>query len=828
MEVFTEFVKISALLISFTYMFGRFQRFFQYKPDYAQTAINGLLFSAVAIIGMMIPIELGPGVLLDSSIIIVAFSVVFGGIGSGLITAFLSCIYRFYLGNTGQYAGILIVFSGIALGALLRYIRINKQYRNNFITFINLGLFSAFLTFPVFLLLPEMKMSMLFISRVLIPIHLIFPLISYTLGVLLVREKKQIDMENELKARISRKRKILAVSNDGFFEWNLKRSTVSFDANFYTMAGYIPNEFPENRDEWFKRIHPDDKERLSQRVNAFIEGEKSFDEDFRFKRKDGSWMWVRSRATVSERDFLGKAISIIGNHSDITKIKDAQQELKRLYSAIEQAVEIVMILDDQGAIQYLNSSFTKITGFSKEDVLGTSGQTILRNDQDKNLFSTIWSEISMGNSWSGQLKNRRKDGEMYTEEAIISPVRGESGIITSYVAIIRDITRDLNFQEQLQHSQKMQAIGQLAGGVAHDFNNMLTGIMTATLMLKKSKTLDDKAQKYLSIIDEAVQRSAGLTQSLLAFSRKQPQALNIIDLHNSINKTVKLLKSTLNKRIAIETNLYSGSSSIIGDTVQIENSLLNLGINASHAIENNGTIKITTKIDYFEKSDCLENVFDIEPGAYIHLSVEDDGTGIGPENMQKIFEPFFTTKGISKGTGLGLATVYSMIVQHKGTVSVKSEVGRGTEFHLYFPAIEKNVTAEVKAPFLHPEVQGEGCILVVDDEKLIRTPINDMLLDSGYKVYIADDGEMALKVYREHMDEIDLVIMDVIMPKMNGYECMKELRKINPQIKIIVESGYSSSETILKMKQLGIHGLIHKPSSGGTIRTAIKEALLSQ
>lgn len=826
MHFTNQIITVSALMISFTYIYGRFQRQLKFRSELIHQLIHGLLFSTMAVLGMMVPIELSQGVFIDARSIFVVFSAVFGGIGASLLTALSCSFFRFAIGGVGSVPGILLILLGIPVGLLFRFLYFGKKFRKKTLLYLLVGFINALIALLLTLVLPEWDFALAMFRKALIPVMLFYPSISYFAGVLITRELNQIELENKSEKSHERKSKALEVSNDGYYDWDLLTDELYFDSNYYTMAGYEPDDFPGEIEEWRKRIHPDDLDRTSAELQLLLDGKlKKYDVEYRFRKKNGSWMWIHSRGIIAAEDKEGNVIKILGTHSDITKTRSTQLELKLLNSAIEHAAEMVMITGIDGIIQYINPSFTRITGYTREDIQGKRNNLLNSGEHDENFYRDMWKILSRGVSWRGRLKNRKKNGNIFTEEIVISPVFGNGNKIVNYVSIGRDITKDISFEEQMQQSQKMQAIGQLAGGVAHDFNNMLTGIVTATMMLKKMNSADVKSMKYLSIIDEAVQRSAELTQSLLTFSRKQPQQLSIIPLHSSVNKTVKLLKSTLDKRIQISIDLYPGSSTIIGEAAQIENSLLNLCINASHAIKEEGLISIKTESVFFDYNYCAENIFYIKPGEYIHLSVEDNGCGIESENLQKIFEPFFTTKEKSKGTGLGLSAVYGMIKQHHGTISVESQPGKGTEFHLYFPLLEKEEATEVEELNDQTFEQGEGCILLVDDEILIQTLIKDMLSESGYKVLLAENGEVAVDIFKEKSHEIDLIILDIIMPKMDGYACLKSIRKIDPDIKVIVESGSSSLDKIKEMEKLGIQGILRKPSGEQEIMKVISRVL---
>lgn len=693
MRFFNDIVITVALLISITALFGTLQRYLQFRTQHFRELAYGLFFATLSVIGMSFPVPLSSGIIIDFRTLVVAFSAIFGGFYSCLITGLCSILYRAYLGGVGAIPGIAVILLSVPVGFIFRFLHIREKIKNRVLFLALLGAASAGVWGLVLPLFPVSgtPLFMALKGEVYWPIFLLSPFISIFLGFLLMREIRQFSIEEDLKARIKLKKMVLAVSNDGFFDFDVLTGQVYFDPNYYTLAGYEPGEFSMEFDSWYNRIHPEDQHRIAKKMRLFSEGvERDYDEEFRFLRKDESWMWIRAKAITTERDDEGNPLKIMGTHRDIDKFKKIQQELNRLYMAIEQAAEVIMITDDRGYIQYVNPSFFALTGYSREETLGQNVSFLKSGDHDSEFYNKFWMTISAGEVWKGQFRNRRKDGTLLIEETVISPIREEGEKISAYVAIRKDITGDIDFQDQIAHSQKMQAVGQLAGGVAHDFNNMLTGIMTASLMLKKQVSDDEKLMKYISIIDQAVERSADLTKNLLNFSRKQPLALNIIDLHNCILNAVKLLNSTTDKRISISAVLCEGSSTIIGDKSQIENSILNLGINASHAIEGEGSIRIKTDRVFFDKRDCEENVFEIEPGKYIHLSIIDDGCGMDAITVNKVFEPFFTTKIKSKGTGLGLSSVYATIKQHKGSLTVSSEVGRGTEFHLFFPMVDES------------------------------------------------------------------------------------------------------------------------------------------
>lgn len=375
----------------------------------------------------------------------------------------------------------------------------------------------------------------------------------------------------------------------------------------------------------------------------------------------------------------------------------------------------------------------------------------------------------------------------------------------------------------LAESQRLDSIGRLAGGVAHDFNNMLGGIMGAVQILQMHLPNDDaKSKKFLSLILDSVDRASDLAKNLLAFSSRQTSASTTIDIHNAISNAISLLKTTIDKRIEIEVDLCAKTSIVVGDISQLQNVFLNMGINASHAMPEGGILSFRSKNIALSEAYCKSSVFDITPGNYIEFEVQDNGCGISFENQSKIFEPFFTTKEQGKGTGLGLAAAYGTVKQHKGEITVYSEVGKGTNFHLLFPITNTEAT-QILPPI--DSIHGKGLILLVDDEMIMRTTGEAILQELGYRVILAENGSQAFNIFRERSEEIDLVLIDMIMPVMNGRDCFFALKKIQPGIPIVLASGFSRNEDLIDLEKQGLSGFIQKPYRGSELSHIVAKVL---
>lgn len=376
--------------------------------------------------------------------------------------------------------------------------------------------------------------------------------------------------------------------------------------------------------------------------------------------------------------------------------------------------------------------------------------------------------------------------------------------------------------EQLNQAQKMEAIGQLAGGIAHDFNNMLGGILGAGQMLGSYLPDHPKAKKFHTMILQSATRAADLTGKLLTFSRTSSKASTPVDIHAIIQETATLLQNTLDRRIKIELELKAGRSSIVGDPSQLQSVFLNLGINASQAMPQGGTLSFITQEVQIDEVVCVSSPFEIQPGPFLEIDVRDTGCGIAPENLNRIFEPFFTTKEIGKGTGLGLAAVYGTVKQHGGLITVYSELQSGTCFQMLLPQNAHIQDSPVVADEL---IRGQGTILVVDDEEVMRITAKAILKDLGYSVLLAENGEEALAVFKEKGDAIDLVILDMIMPVMNGKDCFFALQQLNPDVCVMLSSGFTREEDLESMKKCGLKGFIHKPYLSGALSQSVHTAL---
>ena len=377
-------------------------------------------------------------------------------------------------------------------------------------------------------------------------------------------------------------------------------------------------------------------------------------------------------------------------------------------------------------------------------------------------------------------------------------------------------------EEQIRQTQKMDLIGQLAGGVAHDFNNMLTAILGSAELMERHVEDNAAAVKLLGNIQQAARRSAELTGQLLAFSRKRQKNAVHVHIDTTINDVISLLERTIDKNITLETRLTAEHSSVTGDPTLLQNALLNLGVNARDAMPEGGVITFATANVELDGNYCDSSSFAVNPGSYIEITVTDTGVGMTQEVIRQAFEPFFTTKEVGKGTGLGLAAVYGTITDHHGSVDIYSEPGVGTVFKIHLPLADGHYR---ELPSSQELIRGSGGVLLVDDEEMIRDIGRAILENTGYRVYHAENGEQALEVYARERKNISMVILDMVMPVLGGKETLRRLMADYPDIKVLISSGFHHKGTLEELGKLGAQGFLQKPYSSQELCRMVADAI---
>ncbi|MEW6367596.1 MAG: PAS domain S-box protein [Acidobacteriota bacterium] len=509
-------------------------------------------------------------------------------------------------------------------------------------------------------------------------------------------------------------------------------------------------------------------------------------------RRDGQRIWISMNA-IAVKDETGRIAYYEGTTADITQRKRSERVLRLQAAALASAANGIVITDRDGTIEWVNDAFTTMTRYSSREVLGQNPRILKSGEHPVEFYRELWNTILSGFVWRGEVVNRRKDGTQYAEEMTITPVRagGGSGAITHFVAVKEDITHRKRLEDQLRQAQKMESIGRLAGGVAHDFNNILTVILANTGLLEDQIDAGGDSATLLRQITLAAERAAGLTRQLLTFSRKHPLRMQRLNLNDTIRGLTKMLHRIIGEDVAMDCTYADDLPAIRADIGMIEQVLMNLAVNARDAMPRGGQLRMVTDLVTVD-AEHVRREPAARPGQFVRLTVADTGGGIAPEILPFVFEPFFTTKDVGKGTGLGLATAYSVVLQHQGWIELESAVGKGTAFRIYLPAFEQaaeeaKTAAAESAPGGGPEV-----ILVVEDEDMVRRLTCTSLRRLGYEVLEACDAADATRVWEECQERIELLLTDMVMPGgVTGRELAERLQQAKPGLRVLFTSGYS-------------------------------------
>ncbi len=520
----------------------------------------------------------------------------------------------------------------------------------------------------------------------------------------------------------------------------------------------------------------------------------------------------------TEAEFI-EAISMIIAETLMMRKLAEKEHLVTL--AVEETGEGVMIAGRNGEIEYVNPAVERITGYSRDELIGSSLASQIATAEPG---GGIMRDVLGGNPWSGAVKNKRKDGEEYQEYMAVGPIKDEKGDVLKIVAIRRDITKERRLEEQLAQSQKMELVGRLAGGVAHDFNNYMTAVIGYGGIALKLLKSDDPAKRHIETVMNAAKMATNLTKQLLAFSRKQIIQPEVVNLNAVVSEMGKMLGRLIGENVELEIAPAGGLWNVKVDVGQIEQALMNLVINARDAMPEGGKLTIETANAMFDEEYAKGHI-DTAPGEHVMISVSDTGHGMTDDVKSHIFEPFFTTKEKGKGTGLGLAMVHGIITQNNGHIYVYSEPGRGTSFKIYLPRIRAEAAPKKKEVEALDKLHGSETILVVEDQDVVRQLAADILSGLGYTVMEAKEGLDALELCRKYHGRIHLLLTDVIMPKMGGPELVEKIKEMHPAIKVLYMSGYTDN-TIAHHGILdeGVH-LIHKPFTESGLAEEVRRAL---
>jgi PAS domain S-box-containing protein len=630
------------------------------------------------------------------------------------------------------------------------------------------------------------------------------------------RERKQA--EEELRIASDYNRSLIEVSLDPLVTIDADGKITDVNIATEKITGHargelIGTEFPDYFTE---------PERARSGYQLAFQNGSVRDYPLEIRRRDGDVAQVLYNASVY-RNNAGEPIGVFAAARDITERKRAEEALLKLSIAVEQSPVSIVITDTNGTIEFVNPKFTQLTGYENNEILGRNPRFLKSGETPPETYRKLWGDISSGKVWQGVFHNRKKNGEIFLEFATIAPVKNPQGVITNYIAIKEDITERRSLESQLRQSQKMEAIGTLAGGVAHDFNNILTAIIGFSSLLEIKMAKDDPLQHNVVQILAAADRAAKLTRSLLAFSRNQQIEAKVVDLNDIVVGLEKMLHRLIREDIDLKLVPAGEPLSVLVDAGQIEQVLINLVTNARDAMPDGGSLSIAIGRTALDEAFRSSHGYG-DPGEYALLVVADNGAGMEEGIRSRVFDPFFTTKEVGKGTGLGLSVCYGIVKQHGGYINCYSEPGSGTTFRIYLPLVPGETSADEPLAAVHPS-GGTETILLAEDDPTVRTLTVHILREFGYRVIEACDGEEAVELFRGDPTGINLCLFDVIMPKKRGWEAFEAIRDLRPDARVLFMSGYQANfDRLNDLTECGA-GFITKPVVPRELLRRVRELL---
>ncbi len=577
------------------------------------------------------------------------------------------------------------------------------------------------------------------------------------------------------------------IANVGTWAWDVTTDSITWTDELYRQYGLSPQTGPMTYEEFLGLLHAADREMVAAEVRRGFETRQPFAFDYRIVWPDGSDRWMHGRGDVVV-DESGKVVRLVGTSQDITARKNIESELRNQAHIVETISDAVIVMNTHGIVADWNPAAERIFGYSKAEMLGQPLQRVSAAEDMAELERTLGEAFKRDGRWAGELPFVRKDGGHGVADVIVSVQRDANGRASSIISVSRDVTERKRLEAQLQQAQKMEAVGRLAGGIAHDFNNMLTAVKGYSEFLLDDLDVSDVRRTDVQEIAKAADRAASLTRQLLAFSRKQVLQPRPVNLNDVVEGMEKMLRRLIGEDISIVARLETELRLVEADPSQVEQVIMNLAVNARDAMPTGGTLTIETRSATLER---VEADWAIEPGPYALLVMSDTGIGMDAQTRAQIFEPFFTTKPVGQGTGLGLSTVYGIVKQSGGHVSVYSELGHGSTFKVYLPQVAASASDPMLGPAMSRLPRGSETIVLVDDDEGVRAVARRILQRAGYTVLSAPDGVEALRLIGENAGKVQLLVTDVVMPGLGGRDLVAHVRDTHPELRVLFVSGYT-------------------------------------
>jgi PAS domain S-box-containing protein len=653
-------------------------------------------------------------------------------------------------------------------------------------------------------------------------------LIGYT-KVMRDRTAQQV-AEEALQRSEARYRTIARATREAIWDWDLETGGLEWNEGVEALFKYPLDSVSGDLDWWSNRVHPHDRDRVLGSIHAVLDGGGTYwSAEYRFARADGSWATVTDRGIVV-RDGDGRVVRMLGTMADVSERRAAEREARLFVQVVEASTDFIGISGLDGRAFYVNEAGRRLVGLpDMEAVQRTSVLDYFPERDRPRVAERIWPIVLEQGRWNGDIRFRHfVTGEEVLVHWNVFLVRDrDTGVPIAVGCVSPDLTERRRVEEQLAQAQRMEAIGRLAGGIAHDLNNMLTAIMGHAMFLQQGFEPEDARRQDVAQITAAAERSAALTRSLLAFARRELVQPRQLDLNAVVREMERMLRPALGEGIDFELRLDPAAPTVMVDRSRIEQVILNLCLNARDAMPRGGRLTIETTPVHLDAAYAERHPGTvIRAGDYVRLGVTDTGVGMDAATQARIFEPFFTTKGVGEGTGLGLSTVYGSVKQAEGFVWVYSEPGHGSAFHVYLPASTEPATAPATPPAAPAAPRGaEETVLVVEDDDLVRDIACRTLVERGYRCLAARDGREALAIVGSYDGHLDLVVTDTVMPGMSGGELAARLAERFDGVRVLFMSGFTNDEVVRRGLMRRNQRFVQKPWTPETLAAAVRSAL---
>ena len=639
---------------------------------------------------------------------------------------------------------------------------------------------------------------------------------------------QRIRAEEALRESEARLRLAQDAATAGTWEWDLRTDENIWSEEVWPLYGVEPHSCHPSYESWRRLVHPDDRAMAELAVQQAASSASELNTEWRVNHPEGEERWLMSRGRPV-RDAEGRPTRFIGIVMDITDqkraelaLKASEQKYRRLF---DNSPLGIISVDTDGRILEINQALLDILGSPSKEATKAINMFTLPELVKSGMSEAFRSSMTTSDRVVKEVPYVSRWGKPSYLRAVLTPTMDQDGIICGCQAIVEDITQQKRLEEKLLQSHKMKAIGTLAGGISHDFNNLLQIISGHAELLELELARRNTRFSEMDAIRQAAQRGVDLVKQILTFSRKVESRFESIDLNDDLKVTERLLYRTIPKIIEMELKLEEKLRPVLADSSHIEQMLVNLAVNAKDAMPDGGKLTFETQNVNLDEDYC-RSVSGIMPGRYVLIKVSDTGHGMKREVMDHIFDPFFTTKSVGDGTGLGLSTVFGIVRMHEGHITCESDPGQGTTFNIYFPAASETVAPHsAKQSPLPVMTEGTETILVVDDEPLIADLAKKILGKAGYTVVSAGSGKEALEIFEREQSHISLVILDLIMPEMGGKQCLEELIKIEPTVKALIASGTSVQSQKRGLLDAGARGVVSKPFDISEMLRSVRHVL---